>query len=260
VALELVGLTQVFGGVCAVQDLSFRVAVGECVALIGPNGAGKSTTFACIAGQQVPRAGSVRWRGLALTALTPAQRLQHGVVRTFQQTQSFETLSALQSVQLLLRSGTAALRAFDVLDDYASDQAMDLLGRVGLGAAAQQRVASLPYGARKRLELAQALAGAHGQSGPVLLLLDEPAAGLSKSERASLMQLVRSMARSQNALAVLFTEHHMDVVFDVADRVLVLVDGRLIAQGSPAEVAAHGAVRSRYLGASFSYAAGAPHA
>ena len=241
--LEVNGLVKHFGGVQAVQGLSFEVAAGECVALIGPNGAGKTTSFACIAGQHAPTAGSVQWAGRALDGLAPAQRLHAGVGRTFQVAQNFEALSVLQNLQLLIQAGRW-LSAFDTLKARHEAQAMALLERVGLAGLAQADAANLPYGAKKRLELAMALASAPG-----LLLLDEPAAGLAQAERADLMRLVLSVARE--GVAVLYTEHNMDAVFGVADRVLVLIDGKLAASGTPAQVAADPLVRSRYLGKSF---------
>ena len=246
--LEVRGLCKHFGGVLAVKDLSFSVQPGECVAIIGPNGAGKSTTFACVAGQQVPGAGQVLWHGERVDRLAPAQRLARGIARTFQVAQTFESLTVLQNVQLLL-PGTPVMNPFAVLDDLPTEPAMALLRCVGLDALSQSDARSLAYGARKRLELAMALAGRPG-----LLLLDEPAAGLAAPERAALMQLVHSLARGTTGsapLAVLYTEHNMDAVFGVADRVLVIMEGRLITSGTAAEVSANDLVRSRYLGQSF---------
>jgi branched-chain amino acid transport system ATP-binding protein len=253
-------LAKSFGGVQAVRGVHFSVEPGECVALIGPNGAGKSTTFACIAGQHAPDGGQLLWRGEALNALAPAQRLQRGIARTFQVAQTFEALSVLQNVQLLLPSA-CALSPLQVLDDLPHQPALNLLARVGLQQQAQRDARSLPYGAKKRLELAMALAGM--QAGAGLLLLDEPAAGLAQGERAALMQLVRSLtqdAAGQAQLAVLYTEHNMDAVFGVADRVLVLMEGRLVAAGSADEVAANDAVRTHYLGRAFRHSPEARHA
>jgi branched-chain amino acid transport system ATP-binding protein len=254
-------LAKHFGGVQAVRGVTLRVQPGECVALIGPNGAGKSTTFACIAGQHAPSAGQLLWQGEPLNALSPAQRLQRGIARTFQVAQTFEALCVLHNVQLLL-PGTPRFSPLSVLDDQPADAALALLARVGLQAQAGVLARELPYGAKKRLELAMALAGLQpGRAG--LLLLDEPAAGLAPSERAALMQLVRALtldAAGQPHLAVLYTEHNMDAVFGIADRVLVLMQGRLAAAGTAAEVAANPLVRSQYLGRSFDPLQGAGHA
>lgn len=246
-ALQVRGLVRHFGGVRAVDGVSFEVQPGECVALIGPNGAGKSTCFACIAGQQALTAGELHWAGQRIDRLAPARRLRLGVARTFQVAQTFEALTVLQNLQLLL-AGARALRAWNRLDRQAVAPSLALLERVGLAPLAQADVMDLPYGAKKRLELAMALAGLQGP-GPQLLLLDEPAAGLAGPERAQLMALVRSLARE--GVAVLYTEHNMDAVFGVADRLLVLLDGRLAAQGAPDAVAQDPTVRLRYLGQGF---------
>ncbi len=239
--LEVRDLVRHFAGVRAVDGVSLQVAAGHCVALIGPNGAGKSTTFACIAGQQQPDAGEVIWRGQSLRGLSPLERLALGVGRSFQVAQVFEALTVLGNVQLALQAREQALSTWRALALWRRDRAMELLDQAGLSAWARHDAAALPYGARKRLELALVLAGR-----PSLLLLDEPAAGLAESERESLMAWIRSLA--QSGLAVLYTEHNMDAVAGVADRVLVLIEGRLAAQGSFAEVAANPDVQARYLG------------
>lgn len=241
--LQVQQLVKHFGGIRAVDGVSFDVSAGECVALIGPNGAGKSTTFACIAGQYAPTAGQIAWRGHMLNKLGPAARLRHGVARTFQVAQVFEALSVLQNVQLAMQVqiGIKAISAFKILDGQSREPAFALLEQTGLQALASHDALSLPYGAKKRLELAVALAAR-----PQLLLLDEPAAGLAEAERVSLMQLVKSLAGQ--GMAVLYTEHNMDAVAGVADRVLVLIEGRLAAQGSFDEIARDPTVRRLYLG------------
>lgn len=251
--LQVQQLVKHFGGIRAVDGVSFEVSAGECVALIGPNGAGKSTTFACIAGQYAPTAGQIAWRGQALNKLNPAARLRHGVARTFQVAQVFEALSVLQNVQLAMqvKIGLKAISTFKILDAQSREAAFALLEQTGLHALASHDALSLPYGAKKRLELAVALAAS-----PQLLLLDEPAAGLAEAERVSLMQLVKSLARQ--GMAVLYTEHNMDAVAGVADRVLVLIEGRLAAQGSFDEIARDPTVRRLYLGDGL--AQGAVHA
>ena len=252
-----------FGGVQAVRDVSFSVPVGTCVALIGPNGAGKSTTFACIAGQHQADAGQVLWNGEALGGLSPAQRLRRGVARTFQVAQTFEALTVLQNVQLLL-PGASPLNPLKLLDNWQPQRALDLLARVGLHELGGLDARQLPYGAKKRLELAMALAGLEqvpGASG--LLLLDEPAAGLAAPERSALMQLVHSLTRAgaeRKALTVLYTEHNMDAVFGIADRVLVLMQGRIAASGTAQEVANNELVRTHYLGRAFRHAGEGSHA
>lgn len=241
VGLQVRDLVRHFEGVRAVDGVSLDLEAGQCVALIGPNGAGKSTTFACIAGQQRPDAGQVRWRGRSLLDLSPAQRLGCGVARSFQVAQVFEALSVRANVQLALQARQQALSFLRPLSRWQPGRAQDLLEQADLSSWAAHQAAVLPYGARKRLELALVLAGE-----PSLLLLDEPAAGLAESERQSLMRWIRGLART--GLAVLYTEHNMDAVCGVADRVLVLIEGRVAAQGSFEEVAANPTVQSRYLG------------
>jgi branched-chain amino acid transport system ATP-binding protein len=250
--LKIDSLVKHFGGIRAVDGVSFEVAAGECVALIGPNGAGKSTCFACIAGQYQPTSGSASWNGQKLEKLSPASRLKLGVARTFQVAQVFEALTVLQNVQLAapVNRGLVAISGFKKLDFQAIESSRALLERTGLAALAHHDVASLPYGAKKRLELAVALAAEPG-----LLLLDEPAAGLAQAEREALMMLVRELAAQ--GMAVLYTEHNMDAVDRVADRVLVLLEGKIAAQGSFDDISQDATVQLRYLG---KRVAGAPHA
>lgn len=217
------------------------------MALIGPNGAGKSTCFACLAGQQKPGGGRVIWHGREVTSLTPAQRQALGIARTFQVAQTFEALTVVQNLQLV--RARSRLSWWDRLAGLDPEQAMQDLAQVGLAPQAHTVVADLPYGAKKRLELSIALAGLPDQ-GQRLLLLDEPAAGLAPTERADMMALVRQVAAS--GVTVLYTEHNMDAVFGVADRVLVLMQGRLVADGHPDAVALDPQVRERYLGLDFS--------
>jgi len=250
-ALQVKGLTKHFGGVRALDGVHFTVPASQCVALIGPNGAGKSTCFACLAGQQLPTAGEVLWQGQSLLGKAPSERQRLGVARTFQVAQTFEALTVLQNIQLVLR-GAAPLAWWDRLDRRQPERAMQLAIQAGLQTQAHALVADLPYGAKKRLELAMALAGlpeTTADPSGALLLLDEPAAGLALAERADMMALVRQVA--SQGVTVLYTEHNMDAVFGVADRVLVLMQGRLVADGLPEVVAQDPQVRERYLGIDF---------
>jgi len=277
--LEVIDLHKNFAGVQAVQGVSFSVKPGECVALIGPNGAGKSTTFACIAGQLQPSSGRLRWCGQDVSDLAPAARLRRGIARTFQVAQVFEALSVWQNLALLLVLPTG-LSPWHVLEADVLHQrdcalhrrVLALLEQVQLAPLAAINAGQLAYGDRKRLEVAMALAGIAAADSSAftsaaaladpghLLLLDEPAAGLAAAERKALMALIRSLLRPARdgglpasgaaSLAVLYTEHNMDAVFGVADRVLVLMEGRIVAEGSAEAVAANTLVQQRYLGRS----------
>ena len=241
--LQVSGLSKRYGGILAVQDVSFDVSSGELLALIGPNGAGKTTCFNMVNGQLAPDAGEVRLEGRSLRGLAPRQIWRLGVGRTFQITATFGSMSVRENVQMALLSHHRRLssmlsssRTFHVAEADA------LLARVGMDGQADRICSVLAYGDLKRVELAVALA-----NGPKLLLMDEPTAGMAPAERRQLMQLAADLARS-GGIAVLFTEHDMDVVFGFADRVVVLAEGRIIAQGSPDSVRADARVREVYLG------------
>ena len=241
--LQLEQLRRSFGGVRAVDGVSFTLAAGEVAALIGPNGAGKSTLFNLIDGQLVPQAGRVMFNGESLTSWSTAERTRRGIGRTFQVAQTFATMTVLQNVQLaLVAAAGGASGVARLLWDMQTDAANSLLAQVGLNRHAADGAASLAYGDVKRLELALALA-----SKPRLLLMDEPTAGMAASERTALMQTIVALAGASN-MAVLFTEHSMDVVFGFARRVLVLSRGRLIADGVPEAVRADAEVQRLYLG------------
>jgi len=249
--LTVKGLRQSYGGVQALRGIDFELNGGECVALIGPNGAGKSTCFACLAGQQRPLAGRMVWRGQDLDNVTVEHRSSLGVARTFQVAQVFEALTVLQNLQLVLQA-SRGLSVRDLLDECMLDQAMQWIKDAGLNhlgiEVLRSPAAYLSYGGKKRLELAMAMAGLPAAT-EGLMLLDEPAAGLSPEERSDMMASVKRM--TNGGTTVLYTEHNMDAVFGVADRVLVLIDGQLVAQGSPQEVANNPFVRERYLGQNF---------
>ena len=241
--LEVEGVRKAFGGVHAVDDVSFALPAGEIRALIGPNGAGKTTFFNILTGQLAADAGSVRFRGRPIGGLRPWDIWRLGIGRTFQITATFSTLTVLENVQVARLShaglSRALVRPARTLEVAA---AMTLLEQVGLADQSPRPAGVLAYGDLKKLELAIALA-----NDPTLLLLDEPTAGMAPAERGSLMALTASIARARK-LTVLFTEHDMDVVFAIADRIMVLHQGRLIAEGRPDEVRAHSEVQAVYLG------------
>jgi branched-chain amino acid transport system ATP-binding protein len=241
--LEVVDIRRAFGGVRAVDGVSFALARGEIRALIGPNGAGKSTFFNILTGQLRADTGEVRWRGRRITGLPPHAIWRLGISRTFQITATFASLSALENVQVARLSHTGRSRALltpAARLEVASSRA--LLEQVGLLEQAQRPAGVLAYGDLKKLELAIALA-----NDPALLLLDEPTAGMAPGERGALMALTAGIARERE-LTVLFTEHDMDVVFAVAERIMVLHQGRVIADGPPARVRADREVQAVYLG------------
>jgi branched-chain amino acid transport system ATP-binding protein len=243
VVLQVDGLHKAFGGVQAVEDVSFALNAGELLALIGPNGAGKSTCFNMLNGQLRPDSGLVRLLGRDIVGKSPRAIWRLGVGRTFQITATFASLSVRENVQMALYSHAGKLRSF--LSRFGVDlrpEADALLGEVGMLDQADRPCGVLAYGDLKRVELAMALANQ-----PRLLLMDEPTAGMAPRERVALMELAARLARAQK-IAVLFTEHDMDVVFSQADRLIVLDRGRLIAGGLPAEVRANPEVQAVYLG------------
>jgi branched-chain amino acid transport system ATP-binding protein len=241
--LEVNGLCRSFGGVKAVQDVSFRLEAGELLALIGPNGAGKSTCFNLLNGQLRPDAGRVLLEGRDISALKPRDRWGLGVGRTFQITATYGSMSVRENVQMVLLSAARRLLGlWPRARNLYARQADSLLEQVGMGDQADRPCGLLAYGDVKRVELAMALAG-----GPRLLLMDEPTAGMAAGERNELMSLTASLARERD-IGVLFTEHSMDVVFTYAKRVLVMARGRVIAEGEPAAVRDNAEVQAVYFG------------
>jgi branched-chain amino acid transport system ATP-binding protein len=241
--LAVEGLAKAFGGVKAVDGVSFALEPGELLALIGPNGAGKSTCFNMLMGQLAPDSGKVVLEGRDITGLAPRRIWRLGVGRTFQITATFGSMSVRENVQMALLSHHR--RLFDLFSPacaFRRDDADALLSQVGMSEQADRPCGVLAYGDLKRVELAVALAHA-----PRVLLMDEPTAGMAPRERLELMALVAGIVR-RGGLSVLFTEHDMDVVFGHADRVMVLDRGRLIATGVPQAVRADERVQRIYLG------------
>ena len=241
--LSVRDLHKAFGGVRAVDGVSFDVAAGEVVALIGPNGAGKTTCFNLINGQIVPDSGTVVLEGRDVTGRSPRVLARHGVGRTFQIAATFASMTVRENVALALAAHAGAVGSVVAPGLARFDAAADaLLGRIGARDLADRHSATLAYGDVKRVEIALALAAA-----PRLLLMDEPTAGMAPRERGALMQMAADLAR-RDAIALLFTEHDMDVVFGHADRVIVLDDGRILAQGTPEAIRADPRVQEAYLG------------
>ena len=230
--LTVEGLRKSFGGIDALADVSFQLEAGQMLALIGPNGAGKSTCFNVLGGQLRPDTGSVRLDGRELVGLTAGKICRLGVGRTFQTAATFRSMTVLENVQTALLSRDRLLfRPWRRAALHRADEDK-----------AQEHCGTLAYGDVKRVELAMALAHR-----PKLLLMDEPTAGMATNERHALMRLTRELADTQR-MAVLFTEHSLDVVFKHADRIAVLVRGRLLAEGPPDRIAADARVQAAYLG------------
>ncbi|NNE82106.1 MAG: ABC transporter ATP-binding protein [Silicimonas sp.] len=241
--LETRHLTKAFGGLVAVDDVSFQVAPGELLALIGPNGAGKSTCFNMLMGQLKPTGGTVWMKGDNVTGRTPRQIWALGVGRTFQITSTYPSMTVVENVQMALISHHK--RVYSVLPfarRLYRDEAIALLDMGGLADQADRHCAVLAYGDLKRLELAIALA-----HDPFILLMDEPTAGMAPTERVKLMQLTADIVEDRG-VSVLFTEHDMDVVFAHAHRIMVLNRGALIAEGSVDDIRGDPHVQEVYLG------------
>ncbi len=254
--LRVAKLSKAYGAVQAVDEVSFDLAAGELLALIGPNGAGKTTCFNLLNGQIAADGGTVEFEDRSLIGLKPREIWRLGVGRTFQITATFASMTVRENVQTALLNFHGRINSLGSLAERQHvDEAMELLIRVGIAEQASRPCAVLAYGDLKRVELAIALANR-----PRLLLMDEPTAGMAPQERAALMQLTARLARASN-IAGLFPEHHTDVVSPHADRTLVLTPGKLIAEGTPAEVRANREVQEVYLGSGRLYgAAGAAHA
>ena len=240
--LEVHDLRRAFGGITALDGVTLAVAAGERRAVIGPNGAGKTTLFNILTGELAPTGGSFRLAGEDVTRLRTFQLSRRGIARMYQRNELFDPLSARENVALAI--GAAAgpyrpLRAVPAADLAGADE---LLGMVGLGDRERAPARALSHGERRQLELALALA-----QRPRLLLLDEPTAGMSPAETARITELIASLART---LTVLIVEHDMDVVFRLADRVSVLHEGRVIADGTAQEVRGDTRVNEVYLGKS----------
>ncbi|MBL8700386.1 MAG: ABC transporter ATP-binding protein [Alphaproteobacteria bacterium] len=241
--LDVRGLVKRFGGLVATDGVDLAIAPGEIHAVIGPNGAGKTTLIAQLMGELQPDQGSIRFAGTELIGMSAASRARLGLARSFQITQIFKRFTALENVMLaVLATQPAALGAWRPArsDPRLHEPAREFLAVVGLAARAGVAAAALAHGEQRQLEIAMALA-----TRPQLLLLDEPMAGMGKEESERMTALLRGLKGRETILLV---EHDMDVVFALADRITVLVYGRAVASGTPAEIRRDPQVRAAYLG------------
>ena len=236
-------LCKSFGGVHAVDHVSFSVGRGEFLALIGPNGAGKSTCFNMINGQLRPDSGKILFGGKDVTSFTPRHIWRLGVGRTFQIAATFGSMTVAENVQMaLLSHGGELFSMWGVATRRHTARAIELLAQVGMADAADRPCHELAYGDVKRVELAIALA-----NDPRLLLMDEPTAGMAPRERNALIALIKKLV-VERRISVLFTEHSMDVVFAYADRIIVLARGKLIADGNASAIRQNPQVQEVYFG------------
>ena len=238
--IEARELRREFGGIKALAGVSLKVSEGERRAIIGPNGAGKTTLFNVLTGELEPTAGEVRLAGENVTGRRPHELARRGVARMYQRNELFDPLSARDNVAIAVAAAAGPYRPFRSPPASELVAADDLLERVGLGARAAVPARALSHGERRQLELAVALARR-----PRVLLLDEPTAGMSPAETGRITELIASLDRS---LTLVIVEHDMDVVFRLAERITVLHEGRVIAEGTPAEVRGDTLVNEVYLG------------
>ena len=238
--IETLDLRREFGGIKALAGVSLKVAEGERRAIIGPNGAGKTTLFNVLTGELEPTAGEVWLAGENVTGRRPHELARRGVARMYQRNELFDPLPARDNVAIAVAAAAGPYRPFRSPPASELVAADDLLERVGLATRGATPARALSHGERRQLELAVALARR-----PRLLLLDEPTAGMSPAETARITELIASLDRS---LTLVIVEHDMDVVFRLAERITVLHEGRVIAEGTPAQVRGDTLVNEVYLG------------
>ena len=249
--LEVKNLTKLFGGIVACHDLSFAAQAGQITGVIGPNGAGKTTLFNLVTGVYKPTGGDILFQGQPIGGRQPDYVVKQGITRTFQNIRLFKNLSLLENVVVALDLNRTSYRMFAALTRLGGVRrterelrktALEYLDIVGLADRPNDRADSLPYGLQRKLEIARALA-----LQPRLLLLDEPAAGMNPEESLALAELIRQV-RDRFELSVLLIEHHMDVVMELCDHIVVINFGEWLAEGAPDAIQNNKAVLEAYLG------------
>ncbi len=241
--LDVSGIGKSFGGVAAVNGVSFALRKGELRSIIGPNGAGKTTLFNLRTGHIPVDAGRIRFKGRDITRWPPHSIARLGIGRSFQRISVFPRLTIFENVQVgVLSQQRRSYNVYRPAPGTGRSETLQILDAVGLADRADDLGATLPHGDQKRLEVGIALA-----LGPELLLLDEPTAGMSPEERISTIELVGRLVKVRG-LTLLFTEHDMDIVFSISDRITVLNQGQVLAVGTPAEIRSNAEVQRVYLG------------
>ncbi len=243
--LEMDAISQRFGGLVAIDALTFTAEAGSITALIGPNGAGKTTFFRMLAGEIPPTSGTIAFKGTNITAFDVTRTAQLGIAKSYQISQFFPKLTVRENLTipaLAARRGKFRIDIFRRLEGVDGLEALvdRTLAQVGLAERANDRADDLSYGEKRRLEIGLALA-----TEPELLLLDEPAAGMSANETADTVALIKTL---RDHVTIVIVEHDMDVIFGLADRILVLQDGKMIAEGTPAEIRADQRVQAEMDG------------
>lgn len=243
ILLEVKNLSRSFGAIKAVEDVSFTVKKGELRAVIGPNGAGKSTLMDLISNRTTPSSGEVIYQGENIAGLSPDLIVKKGISKCFQITQIFPELTAFENVQVALINRNKKIFKFNPVSKYyLEDEVMQYLEMVGISHERDIKARLLAYGEQRRLDIAIALS-----LEPTLLILDEPAAGVARSEAYALMDLIVELGKKSNT-TMLFIEHDMDIIFNYADTISVMHNGRMIATGTLDEIRQNEFVRKAYLG------------